>query len=211
MKRRSSTVASILAGGLILAIAGTALAVLNAGERNGLDLNCCGWAGIDNPDGLTGSYSVDNSWQDVYISEWAEPNHDWMRDRFMRWGAAAEQKLNNETGWRALDTEMRIHDQFFYNFAGNWNTNLPWSKAPEGENALEELLQGYTEVDMEVKDPWKINAAFDYFWDLQFDAEKPPEIARPDFYSEIEYCDKDFASNCNFDVTGWFRKKVLQQ
>lgn len=106
---------------------------------------------------------------------------------------------------------MRIHDQFFYNYTGNFNTNLPWSKAPENENWFEELQQGYTEVDMEIVDPWRIVAAFDYFWDLKFDSEKPAESAKPNVYPEIEYCNNDFATNCNFDVTGWFQKKVLQQ
>ena len=43
------------------------------------------------------------------------------------------------------------------------------------------------------------------------DSEKAPAAAAPNFYSEIEYCDNDFASNCRWDVTGHFRKKVLQQ
>lgn len=97
---------------------------------------------------------------------------------------ASEDKLNRETETRALGTEMRIHDQFFCNYTGNFNTNLPWSKAPANENWFEELLQGYTEVDMEMVDPWRIVAAFDYFWDLKFDSEKPAESAKPNFYGD---------------------------
>jgi hypothetical protein len=190
--------------------AAVAFAVLDNGVRNGLDSACCGWIGNDNP-GAVGTYSVDNIWQDVYLSEWAEPKHDWVRDRFMKWGAAAEAKLNNESAQKGLGPEIRIHDQFFFNFTGNWQTNLPWSGAAASENAFEEFAQGYSEIDMEIQEPVKINAGFDYFWDIQVDAEKPPEPGKPDFWSEIEYCDNDFRSNCNWDETGWFEKKVQQQ
>ena len=43
------------------------------------------------------------------------------------------------------------------------------------------------------------------------DSEKVPAGGKPIFYSEVEYCDNDFASNCRFDVTGQFVKKVLQR
>ena len=63
---------------------------------------------------------------------------------------------------------------------------------------------------MEIQDGNRINANFNYFWDLKIDAEKPPEPGKPTFYSEIEYCN-NFFNSCNYDVTGWFRKKVQQQ
>jgi hypothetical protein len=191
--------------------AAVVLAVMDNGERNGQDLNCCGWFGSDNPEGKTGSYSVDNTWQDVWLSEWAEPKHDWVRDRFMRWNAAAEQKLNDESAQKGLGPEIRIHDQDYFNFTGNWNTNLPWSGAAVSENWFEEAVQGYTEIDLEIQEPVNIVKDFNYFWDIQVDAEKPPNAAKPEFYSEIEYCDNNFASNCNWDVTGKFWKKILQQ
>jgi len=191
-------------------VASIVLAAVDNGTQNGLDSAVAPWLGKDNPDGVTGSYSVDNGFQDATLREWIEPAHDWMKDGFMKWGAAAEAKLNNETNTRALGAEMRIHDQTFYNFVGNWNSNLPWSKGAEGENAAEELFQGYTEVDIEVKDPWKINAGFNYFWEIKIDSEKA-STANTQFYTEIEYCNKDFATNCNWDETGRFRKRVLQQ
>jgi hypothetical protein len=109
-----------------------------------------------------------------------------------------------------LTYEIRIHDQFYYNFTGGWNTNLPWSKGAEGENPFEELAQGYTEVDLEQKDPWRINFGAFYFFDAQFDAEKAAINGLPDFVSEVEYGDKNFIT-INFDETGYMNKKVLQQ
>ncbi|HSW43095.1 MAG TPA: hypothetical protein VLM76_11355 [Patescibacteria group bacterium] len=200
----AAAMASVLASG-------TTLAAVWSGQVNGRDLDGGGWTGNDNPDNDTGSYSVNNAWQNTYISEWSEPSDDWMRDRFMNWGAAAERKLNNESATHGLGTEMRIHDQLFYNYNGNFNTNLPFSKAPENEWWFEELSQGYTEVDMEIQEPRLINANFNYFWDIQIDSEKAPTAAQPHFYTEIEYCLNDFATDCWHDVTGWFQKQALVQ
>jgi hypothetical protein len=55
------------------------------------------------------------------------PKHDRDRDRFLNWGAAAEQKLINEAADKGVWLEIRVHDQFFYNFGNLWQTNLPWS------------------------------------------------------------------------------------
>lgn len=203
-------VASMAIAAVIAATTASLVLGVDNGAQNGLDSAVGGWLGDDNPNDDTGSYSVDNGFQDATLREWLEPHHDWMKDGFMKWGAAAETKLDNETDTRALDAEMRIHDQFYYNYTGNWNSNLPWTKGAEGENAIEELRQGYTEVDIEMSDPWRINAGFSYFWEIEINSEKK-STATNKFYTELEYCNKDHASNCNFDVTGYFRKKVLQQ
>lgn len=205
----AALVSLALAAGLTLATAAVVLAVDN-GAQNGQDINCCGWIGNDNPDGVTGTYAYVNETHNMILSEWVEPSHDWVRNNNIIWTQAAEDKLDRETGSKTLTYEQRIHDQFYYNYAGNWNSNLPLSKAPENENWFEEQNQGYTEVDAEQVDPWRIAVNTWYFIDLQFDSEKPAIAGRPDFYSEIEYCDKNFV-NCFFDVTGWMEKKVLQQ
>lgn len=194
---------------LTVMTSGLAFAVGN-GAQNGEDINCCGWTGNDNPDGLQGSYAYVNPTHDLILSEWVEPSHDWLRNRDMIWTQQAENKLDAETDSKTLTYELRIHDQFYYNHSNAFNTNLPFSKAPEGENAIEELAQGYTEVDMEQVDPWRINVDQNYFWDQRFDSEKASINGLPDIYSEVEYCNKQFNS-CNFDVTGWLNKKVNQQ
>lgn len=169
-----------------------------------------GWPGIDNPDGVTGSYSIDNNWQDFYLSEWTEPTHDWVRERFMLFHQNRIDKFAVDKNDKALDFEQQIKNQFYYNFTGAFNTNVPWTKAPEAENAAEELFQGYSEVDTEVKDIIKFVAEFNYFVDLKWDSEKSAIAGAPTFDSEVEYCNKFFLA-CNFDGTGRFSKKVLQQ
>lgn len=199
----------VTAAGISLALATVVLAVC-CGNKNGEDINCCGWIGTDAP-GAQGTYAYVNATHNMILSEWDEPSHDWVRNQQMTWTQLAEDKLDAETNTRTLTYEIRIHDQFYYNFTGGWNTNLPWSKGAEGENAFEELAQGYTEVDLEQVDPWRINFGAFYFFDAQFDNEKAAINGLPDFWSEIEYCNKDFASNCNFDETGFMNKKVLQR
>lgn len=66
-----------------------------------------------------------------------------------------------------------------------------------------------TEVDVEVQDPSRIEQNIDYWAEIQIDAERDPTTTRPDFVSEIEYCDNDFRSHCFQDATAWFRKKFL--
>ena len=171
--------------------------------------------GYDNP-GAQGSYSVDNTWQDVWLSEWSEPYHDWFRDRYNRWSTAA---VNNvlipQRNTKAMNWEINILDQYYYNFANNWSTNAPLTKNPENENWLEELAQGYTEVDTEVNDPGRLVANVNYFVDYQMDSEKSswtvlPEIAQPKTTTEIEWCDKDYMSHCFYDETGIFYSKLTQ-
>lgn len=187
----------------------TAVLAVCCGNKNGEDINCCGWIGTDAPGGQ-GSYAYVNATHNMILSEWGEPSHDWVRNQQMTWTQAAENKLDAETNTRTLTYEMRIHDQFYYNFTGQFQSNLPWSKAAEGENPIEEAIQGYTEVDLEQKDPFRINFGAFYFFDSQYDSEKASIAGLPDFVSEIEYCNKQFNS-CNFDETGYMNKKVNQQ
>jgi hypothetical protein len=183
---------------------------LTNGTQNGRDTAGDPWYGDDNPDDLQGSYAYNNSPHDLILNEWNEPGNDWIRNLDMDWSYDAAVKLNNETGTHALDYEIRIHDQYYYNFVNSWQTNLPISKAPENENWFEELNQGYTEVDMEQDDPYRIDNTGLYYWNQYFDSEKSAVSGAPQFYSEIEYCNKSY-TGCNFDVTGKMHKKVLMK
>lgn len=93
---------------------------------------------------------------------------------------------------------------------GDFATNFPYSKAPENENLAEEIAQRYTEVDMEVANPVNIVEDRDYYMHLRWDSERSPFDDQPDFWSEIEWCDKSF-NNCSWDYTGWFEKVHSQQ
>ncbi|HYN50722.1 MAG TPA: hypothetical protein VES62_07335 [Thermoleophilaceae bacterium] len=146
----------------------------------------------------------------LILSEWVEPSHDWVRNKNLYWTQTAEDYLDANSATKAIEYEIRIHDQYYYNFVNSWSTNLPYSKAPENENWLEELQQGYTEVDMEQYTPSLINPQVYYFWDQAFDSEKTAISGWPDFYSEMEWCNKNY-TGCYYDVTGWMNKKVLQQ
>lgn len=206
--RRS--VLGFIGAGIFSFLAVSAVLAVGNGATNGKDSACCGYTGNDNPDGLQGSYAYLNGTHDLILSEWVEPSHDWVRNRYMWWTQTAKDYLNANSSTKAIDWEIRIHDQYYYNFVNNFNTSLPYTKAPENENWLEELAQGYTEVDMEQDVPSRISAETHYFWDQQFDSEKSATSTKPDFYSEVEWCNKSYTS-CNYDVTGWMRKVVLQQ
>jgi hypothetical protein len=198
----SASVLSLIAVGAALAVGG--------GAQNGEDTSCCGWTGSDNPDNASGSYSYGNVTHNLILSEWVEPTHDYVRNKNMIWAQSTEDYLDSQASTRALDYEIRIHDQTYYNFVNTWQTNLPWSKAPEAESWIEELDQGYTEVDMEQDNPGLINANFNYFWDQRFDSEKTAIANAPWFWSELEWCNKIYHP-CYFDYTGSMRKKVAQQ
>ena len=210
MRRLRVLAAFALSG--VASLAGTSV-VLAAwtGQVNGRDLAINGWIGSDEPNNppLQGSYSFDNIRQDGILKEWAEPTHDWVSNEFMRWGQAAKDKLNREADQKGLGIELTIDDQDFYDFNGIWNSNVPWSKGAENENAVEEFIQGYTEVDIEIQDPSRINVGVDYWTSYQIDAERDPTPTRPDFGINIEWCDNNFTTHCFYDAVSWWRKKQL--
>lgn len=191
-------------GAMVLIIGTTSSVLAWSGESNGSDY----LSGQDNP-GATGSYSVDNTWQDFYLSEWSEPSHDWARDRYNRWSSTTYNNvLYPQRNSKALGFQLTIVDQYWYNYTGSWATNLPYTKAAENENPIEELLQGYTEVDTEINDPSRIVAGVNYYIDYQIDSERSP--SNPRFESEIEWCDKSYIT-CNWDITGVFYKTITVQ
>ena len=194
---------------LVSMLVTTSIVLAWSGQTNGRDLSFSPWIGNDNNDGVTGSYAPDNIYQDLILREWDEPYHDWIDDKFNRWGQAAEDKLDAESATKGLGFELTVHNQWYYDFTNSWNTNLPYSKEPENENPIEEAQQGYTEVDTEIQEPYLINVSFNYFLSYQLDAERTPTSTQPDFYSQIEYCDNNFLTNCFHDDTGWLQKVTL--
>jgi hypothetical protein len=167
----------------------------------------------DNPDApAQGTYAYDNVWHDAKLLEWDEPAHDLFQSLFMRWDAAAETKLDNEQAQKAIDFEFRIHEQNYYNFTGVVHGTVPWSGV-DPDNFIEENAcnngQGCTEVDIDLQDPSRITDNINYWLEIEIDAERNPTTTRPDFVNEVEYCDNDFVSNCRFDATAWFRKKLV--
>jgi hypothetical protein len=185
---------------------GTALVFAWSGGTNGSDAT----TGQDSP-GATGSYSVDNRLQDGYLSEWDEPSHDWARDRYNMWSQAVYNNVlvaNKAT--KALGWQLSIINQNWYNYVNTFNTNLPFTKAPENENPLEEAAQGYTEVDTEIKDPSAVDWGVFYFIDYKIDSEQKATSNGPTFETEIEWCNKTYTT-CNFDVTGVWTKSALVQ
>lgn len=208
---RSIRTATLAFGMSALVTFGSVSIVLAAwtGQLNGLDSPNNGWIGADDPDGETGSYSVDNVRQDGRLFEWGEPAHDRFANQWNRFGAAAETKLDTDQD-KGLDFEFRIHEQDFYNYANIMNTNLPWSGVDPDAWFEEPFCQpaGCTEVDVEIQDTWRIEQGIDYWVEIMIDSERNPTTTRPDFVTEIEYCNSSFV-NCNFDATAWFRKKLV--
>lgn len=208
MKARLS-LALIISISSTFLLASIALAILDNGAINGEDT--ASWGGNDNPDGVTGSYAYYNYIHDVQLKEWAEPEHDHMRDRDIEWSDAAETKLDNEADTRYLVIEQRIHDQYFYNGASCcFSTNLPYSSYPEFECCYEEFIQRYSEADMEIRNPARILQDTTYFYDLMWDSEKPSETNKPLFYSEVEW-ELQTGGDIRFDVTGLMFKWQRQQ
>lgn len=208
--RRPSVGALLLTLVLTFALASIVVANhYNSGQINGQDL--FGSGGVDESDNFESScWSPDNVRQNTYLREWLEPTHDWFYNNYNRWSASRKTCLDQSNATKALGIEMRTHDQYYYNYTGTFNTNFPYSKAPENENPAEELAQRYTEVDMEVVNPNNIVAGRDYYMNLQWDSEKTPSGGRPDFYTEIEWCNKTYTS-CSWDETGWFEKPHAQR
>lgn len=216
MMRAVRSIAEVFVGFVLSTVltflAVTAAVAIGGGAQNGEDLSCCGWIGHDNPDFVTGSYAYSSYQHDLVLSEWNEPGGDVVRNLDMDWTYEAAVTLNNETNQRALEYEIRIRDETYYDgVAENFNTNLPWSKAPTVGSWPEELRDGHTEIELEQWDPYRIHNAVVYYWHQQVDSEKPAVSGAPTFYSEVEWCAKPNWDPCRIDVTGWMRKVVLQQ
>lgn len=210
MKRLHPIPLLILVTALTFAGTATVLAAW-AGGINARDRADGGWIGNDNPDNVRRPHGPDSVWQDLSLGEWDEPNHDWVYDRFNKWGQAAKDLFNAQWQDKGLGTQLRIADQFYYNYTGVANWNYPYSKNPENENPIEELAQGYTEVDGEINEPNKIVVGNNYFIDYKVDSEKKAIAGSPTFNSDLEWCNNFFLGCDPIDRTGMMRKVALVQ
>ncbi len=119
-----------------------------------------------------------------------------MDDRFLSW-----------------DQQITHHD--YYNFV-SWQTSLPHTSPPTAEDFLQEANQGYSEVEMELRDPSNLVAGVDYFIQYKWDAQIPPASTGPTLSTECEWelqeCQfPPFPPDCDIkvDATGKFRKYTL--
>jgi hypothetical protein len=209
--KKLNLISSVLLA-IALAFIGTSAALAAwGGAVNARDRADGGWIGNDDPDNVRRPHGPDSVWQDLSLAEWDEPSHDWVYDRWNRWGQAATALFNAEWQVKGLGTQLRIADQFYYNYTGVANWNYPYSKVPENENPLEELIQGYTEVDGEINNPNTIIGGYNYFIDYRFDSEKIAVAGSPTFNSDLEWCDNFFLSCEPIDRTGMMRKVALVQ
>jgi hypothetical protein len=205
---RRAITAFVLSFGVLFGSVSLALAAWT-GQLNALDSPNNGWIGADNPDNDTGTYAYDNARQDARLKEWDEPSHDWFRSDWMKWGADAETKLDVDND-KGIDFEFRIHEQDYYDYMNVANTNLP-ATGVDPDAWFEEPAcppNGCTEVDVEVQDTWRIEQLIEYWVEIKIDAQRNPIATRPDFVTEVEYCNGGF-NDCFFDATGWMRKKLL--
>lgn len=195
------TGASFLAATLALAVGG--------GADNARDQSVSGWIGDDAP-GIEQFWAYNSVTHDFILSEWVEPSHDWVRTRNMDWSYASADYLNQISSYRNLEFSVKITNETYYNGINNWTTNAPYSKAPEGSSFAEEAIDHYTEVEMEMINPYLISNTAVYYWDQQFNSERTAISTAPKFSSQLENCN-ELWGDCFYDETGWMRKKVLQQ
>lgn len=80
------------------------------GGINARDRADGGWIGDDDPDGVRRPHGPDSVWQELSLAEWDEPSHDWVYDRWNRWGQAATALFNAEWQVKGLGTQLRIVD-----------------------------------------------------------------------------------------------------
>jgi len=167
------------------------------------------WIGDDTPNDHF-SWAYGQGAHDLILLEWSEPSHDWVRNQDMDWTYDGAVELNQISDTRNLEFDVDICNQFYYNGRDNWNTNVPYSKAPEGSSFAEEEADDCTEVEMEMSEPYRIHNDGVYFWDQQYDSEKSAVSGAPTFHKNLENCN-EFWWDCGSDWTGWMQKKVRQQ
>src|SRR5919106_3798978 len=96
------------------------------GTYNAADHNS--WAGGTDAPIPDKTWGPDNAWDDMLLAEWCEPNHDWLRDRYIRWSSSAMQIVHNR--WNNYQNfmviEQHIKDEWQYNNRNNTDSNLPY-------------------------------------------------------------------------------------
>lgn len=162
---------ALLAAALPSTVAATdVVCTVNNGAIDGSDSLGGAYPGSDNPDGLTGSYSVDNNWHDSTEYEWCSPSHDWFKEKYVRWSSAAATKLHNKASTRTIQLEQNVYPADSYNYTGGHDSDLPYTSIYVAD-AAEQASQGYEEVSFVVYDPSRIAAGVNYHGYLQWEQE----------------------------------------
>jgi hypothetical protein len=185
---------------------------VNNGAWNGSDsASGSGYPGNDNPDGLTGSYSVDNRWHDSNEYEWCEPSHDWFKETYLRWSSTAVSKLVNERSTHTIQVEQQVYPETSYNYTGGHDSDLPYNSIYVAD-IFQQAWQHFEEVSFVVNDPGTIAANVNYYGYLQWDqeAENTTNNTSPvldHVMVQIEYGDKNLNVQ-NYDQIGSSSKKI---
>jgi hypothetical protein len=169
-----------------------------------------GFPGTDNPNGDTGSYSVDNIWHDSTEFEWCEPSHDWFKEDWLRWSSAATTKLTNERATHTIQVEQQVYPQTSYNYASGHDSNLPYNRIYVAD-IISQNQQGFEEVSFMVDDPGLITAGVNYHAYLQWEQEAKSGFPNTSplldhVITTIEYGNKAYFVQ-NYDWIGlWYKK-----
>ncbi len=213
-RRRSITfvlAALLLASTPAPATATNVVCTIDNGAVNGSDSLGGAYPGSDNPDGATGSYSVDNIWHDATEYEWCSPSHDWFKEKFVRWSTTAANKLHAEAATHTIQLEQNVFPADSYNYTGGHSSNLPYTGIYVAD-AAEQASQGFEEVSFIVSDPGRIVAGTNYFGYLQWEQEADggfldfsPLLNKVEV--KIEYGNKLLIVQ-NWDMIGRWQKKI---
>lgn len=215
MKRRISALAT--AALLVAMLPGQAQATdvvctVNNGAVNGSDSLGGTYPGVDNPDGVTGSYSVDNLRHNATEYEWCSPSDDWFKDTRIRWSAATvSTTLKPQRTSRTLQVEQNVIPADSYNWAGGRNSNLPYTHFYVAD-AAEQAKDGYEDASFGIYDPGTIVAGIDYYAYLQWEQEADGGFL--DFSPLVNYVDTKITWGTklyflvNYDIIGRWWKKI---
>ncbi len=216
MYRRTSgalVVALVLVSSLVAPVHATNVTCsVDNGAWNGSDsASASGYPGNDNPDGLTGSYSVDNTWHDSNEYEWCEPSHDWFKETYLRWSSTAVAKLVAERSTHTIQVEQQVFPETSYNYTGGHDSDLPYNSIYVAD-AFQQAAQHFEEVSFVVNDPGTIAANVNYHGYLQWDQEAENAFNNTSpvldhVVVQIEYGDKNLNVQ-NYDPIGSWSKKL---
>jgi hypothetical protein len=207
-------VAALLIGLLpATALATNVVCTINNGGVNGSDSIGGSYPGSDNPDGATGSYSVDNAWHDATEYEWCQPSFDWFKDRYIRWSSTTVNNvLKPNRNTRTLQVEQDVLPADSYNWPnGGRDSNLPWTHFYVAD-IFQQTKDGYEDVAFGIYDPGTIVAGTNYYAYLQWEQEadggfldNSPLLNYVD--TKITWGDKAYGLK-NYDIIGRWKKKV---
>jgi len=124
--------------------------LVDNGTINAKDSGAAGYPGADSIGGsLEKWWGPDDTWHDQYLYEWCESAHDWMKDRYIRWSAAAITWIKNNwnTSGSFMIFEQIIADEEQYNARGasNVDSDLPYETYYVAD-VVEQWSQNYEEA-----------------------------------------------------------------